>query len=215
MAVCTLGNVRAEWAVGFASAQQPAGRVLHLALVKNMSVADARNYALNTACAMDAEYLMFWDDDIIPRQSDAPKLLITALDQHPEIDVIGGVYPMRRDVPEPVVVEREGGGYSWCWRDGKVHPVYMVGTGFMAIRIASIKQAAPNPYDHPGVDVPIGEYFRTEDFGDLGQTTDDYWFAEFCKHWKLKQYVHGGVIADQIQDYGEIMRVEDAEAVMA
>ena len=213
IAVCTLGAVRAEWAVGLASMHQSTGRVQQLSLIKNMKIADARNFAVNLACAIDAEYLLFWDDDMIPRLTDASKRLITTLDQHPEIDVIGAVYPMRRAVSEPCVVEQKNGGCYWGWRDGKVHEVYMTGTGFMAIRVSALKATVPEPYTLSGA--PLGRFFQIEDDGMGGQTTDDFWFAGYCRHWGIKQYVHGGVICDQIQDSGEMVRIEDAEVAVA
>jgi glycosyltransferase involved in cell wall biosynthesis len=213
VAVCTLGTVRAEWAVGLASMEQPQGRTMHLSLIQNMGIADARNVAVNAACAAGADYLLFWDDDVVPRQTDAARQLITALDEHPEVDVVGAVYPMRRDSPEPVVVEHEGEAFSWCWSDGGIHPVFMTGTAFMAMRVKRlINDTTPPAYSIPGIDVLLGEYFRIEERED-GLTTDDFWFAGYCKHWGLRQYVHGGVICDQVQPYGEFMRV--GEAVLA
>lgn len=215
VAVCTLGDVRAEWAVGLASMHQVTGRTRHLSLIKHMGIADARNFAVNVACSIDADYVMFWDDDMIPRLTDASNRLFTALDQNPEIDVISGVYPMRRNLPEPVCVEEQGKGLYWGWRDGKVHPVFMGGTGFMAIRIKSLKESVPEPYVIANTDFTLGRYFQIEPDGHGGTTTDDFWFAEYCKHWGLKQYVHGGVICDQIQKGGEIVRLEEAEMAIA
>lgn len=215
IAVCTLGTVRAEWAVGLASMHQSTGRVQQLSLIKHMGIADARNFAVNTACSMDCDYLLFWDDDVIPRRSDASKLLITALDQHDEIDVIGGVYPMRRRISEPVCVGEKGKGVYWGWRDGLIHPVYMTGTGFMAIRLASLKKTAPEPYHIPGTHLSLGRYFQIEEDGMGGTRTDDFWFAEYCKHWKLQQFIHGDAVCDQIEDDGEMVRIENAEVAVA
>lgn len=215
VAVCTLGDVRAEWAVGLASMHQVTGRTRHLSLIKHMGIADARNFAVNVACSIDADYVMFWDDDVIPRRTDASNMLFTALDQHPEIDVISGVYPMRRNVPEPVCVGKKGSGIYWGWQDGNIHSVYMGGTGFMVIRIASLKETVPEPYKIANTDYALGRYFQIEDDGHGGVTTDDFWFAGYCEHWKLQQYVHGGVICDQIQKDGEMVRVDEAVAVVA
>lgn len=215
LAVCTLGDVRAEWAVGLAAMHQVTGRTRHLSLIKHMGIADARNFAVNTACAIDAEYMMFWDDDMIPRLSDASNRLFTALDQHPEIDVISGVYPMRRNLPEPVCVEEKGKGIYWGWRDGKIHPVYMGGTGFMAMRVKSLKETVPEPYKIANTSFVLGRYFQIGEDGEGGVKTDDFWFADYCGHWGLKQYVHGGVVCDQIQKDGEMVRLEEAMAEVA
>ena len=215
IAVCTLGTVRAEWAVGLASMHQSTGRVQQLSLIKHMGIADARNLAVHAACASDCDYLLFWDDDVIPHKTDASKRLITVLDQHPEIDVVGGVYPMRRAVSEPVVIKEKGRGVYWGWKDGQLHEVYMVGTGFMAIRLASLKKTVPEPYQVAQTDFTLGKYFWIEEDGLGGLTTDDFWFAEYCKHWGLTQYVHGGVECNQIQDDGAIVTVAGAEVTLA
>lgn len=194
---------------------QVTGRTRHLSLIKHMGIADARNFAVNIACSIDADYVMFYDDDMVPRLTDASNRLFTALDQNPEIDVISGVYPMRRNLPEPVCVKEKGQGIWWGWRDGKIHQVFMGGTGFMVIRLKSLKESVPEPYKIANTDFTLGRYFQIEEDGHGGTTTDDFWFAEYCKHWNLKQYVHGGVICDQIQKDGEMVRLEEAEAVVA
>lgn len=214
IAVCTLGQVRAEWAVGLASMHQSTGRVQQLSLIRNMGIADARNFAVALADSMEADYLLFWDDDMIPRLTDASKRLITTLDQHEEIDVVGAVYPMRRAVSEPCVVQVKGKGCYWGWQDGMAHPVYMTGTGFMAIRLSALRKTTPEPYqvEH----TTLGRYFHIEEDGQGGLTTDDFWFAEYCKHWDIQQYVHGGVLCDQIdRETGEMIRVEEAMVAVA
>lgn len=209
IAVCTLGNVRAEWAVGLSTMNCSMGRSQQLSLIKDLPTDDARNFAVALASALECEYLMFWDDDMIPRLTDAPKRLITAMDQNPEIDVISGVYPIRRAVPEPCVVEKQGHGSYWGWRDGQVHPVYMGGTGYMLIRMSRLNETVPEPYTCRST--VLGQYFKTER-DDVGIITDDFWFAAYCEHWKLRQYVHGGVICDQIQKDGEMVRLDEAVA---
>jgi glycosyltransferase involved in cell wall biosynthesis len=213
IAVCTLGTVRAEWAVGLASMHQPMGRVQQLSLIRNMSIRDARNFAVALADSMECDYLLFWDDDMIPRKTDASQRLINVLDQHDEIDVVGAVYPVRRAISSPCVSEREGGGPFWGWRDGQLHEVFMTGTGFMAIRLSALKRGVAEPYqvEH----TTLGKYFWMEEDGKGGITTDDYWFAGWCRHWGIKQYVLGDVLCDQIEDSGDMVRIESAEVLVA
>lgn len=214
IAVCTLGTVRAEWAVGLASMHQATGRTQQLALIRDVTtVQDARNLAMNLALAGECDYLLFWDDDMIPQQSDASKRLITALDQHDEIDVVGAVYPMRRNLAEPCVVQNRRQGIYWGWRDGMVHPVYMTGTGFMAIRLSSVREKPVEVYEIAGYQ--LGRYFDMGEDGMGGIKTDDFYFAEWCEENEIQQYVHGGVRCNQVSRDGTIYRVEDAEVAVA
>ncbi len=151
---------------------------------------------------------------MIPVKTDASQRLINVLDQHPEIDVVGAVYPVRRRVPYPCVSKEEGGGPFWGWRDGKLHEVFMTGTGFMAIRIASLmERSTPEPYQYE--QTTLGRFFKTEEDGMGGITTDDFFFAGYCRHWGLKQYILGDVLCEQIEEDGERFRVEDAEVAVA
>lgn len=214
IAVCTLGTVRAEWAVGLASMHQSTGRTQQLALIRDVhTVQDARNLALNLALAGDCDYLLFWDDDIIPQQTDASKRLIATLDQVEEIDVVGAVYPMRRNLSEPCVVQSRKHGIYWGWRDGLVHPVYMTGTAFMAIRLSTLRDKAVEPYDIAGYQ--LGRYFDMGEDGMGGIQTDDFYFADWCAENDIQQYVHGGVRCNQISRDGQVYRVEDAEVAVA
>jgi hypothetical protein len=135
---------------------------------------------------------MFWDDDMMPKERSALELLYAAMLHHPKIDVISGVYPVRRAVPDPVCMETSGAGSYWGWTDGKVHPVFMTGTGFTLIRMDALK------------DVPL-PWFK--DDGDL---SDDFFFAYLCREHNLHQYVHGGVVVDQVMLDGTVFDVTKA-----
>ena len=71
---------------------------------------------------------------------------------------------------------------------------------------------APTPLDAPG---EVGCTFNDPDGATYLRALVDFWFAEYCRHWKLQQYVHGGVLCDQIEKDGEMVRVADAEVAVA
>jgi hypothetical protein len=197
--ICTLGAVRIEWAVTHAVHNTPMACMRGTLVVEERSTVDARNYAVDEVRRQtdDKGYLMFWDDDILPRERGAISRMFAAMQQHPEIDILGGVYPTRRDVPEPIVVAERGGSATWDWEDGKLHHVFMVGTGFMMVRMSSFKD------------------FPTPWFDDQHGMSDDFWFADQCRDRGMSIYVDGSVICDQIDLDGKRYIIEAGKPELA
>jgi hypothetical protein len=200
--------VRTEWAMAFAGQIPPVGRLRQVSVLEGFTdVPHLRNVAVHVAQEEGAEYIMFWDDDVIPRSRVAMQTLVATMDQHPEAAVVGGVYPRRGEVPEPIVSLGPDAGLWWGWEDGEVHKVYMTSTGFTVMRLSALAE----------LDVPTEE---TEDakqlrqiFGQRPHYTDDYWLADLLidKTW----LVHGGVVCDQVDIDGRRYRVEDAKQEVA
>ena len=196
--ICTLGAVRIEWAAAFAIHQVPMSCQRGTLVIEERTTVSARNHAMTEV--MDKTpggLLLFWDDDIIPRDRSTMARMIAAMNVHPEIDVLGGVYPTRREVPEPIVVANAYEGAYWGWQDGNIHKVFMVGTGYMMIRMDSFKDTE-GPW-----------------FDDNHGMSDDFYFGEFCKTHGKGVYVDGGVICDQMDLDGKRYRVEDGVPVIA
>jgi len=206
IAVCTLGKVRAEWATSLAIMKPVTGRAYELTLIQGMATVDARNVAMALAFERQSEYLMFYDDDMLPRDPDCVLNLVSAMERYGDIDVLGGIYPRRRSVPDPLVFKEEGGGVFWGWEDGQIHPVYMAGTGFMILRMARF--AAVDVEFYPVQDSMLARFFDRTD-----HLTDDFYFADLCKRAGFKQFVHGKVICDQMNLDGT--RFSIAERVLA
>jgi hypothetical protein len=224
VAVCTLGQIRIEHEIAFYDCCVPMNRIRRIVIIKNLGVSDARNMACHIAKTQGAEILVFWDDDVIPRHAVCMQALINAMYHRPEIDIIGGVYPIRAPIPEPIVAKKIGDGAWWGWTDGKIHKVYMTATGFMAIRVKSLEKIKAKTYDHDAPEAPGGKITLTRYFAEsdnwkdhpekpgetLARTTDDFYFAELAAKAKLKWYVEGRVVCDQIDLDGTIYRVEQA-----
>ena len=102
IAICTLGKVRAEWAAGLAIMKPVSGRPYELTLIQGMSTVDARNVAMALAFERKSEYMLFYDDDMLPRDPDAVLNLVSTMERYKDIDVLGGIYPRRRSVPDPL-----------------------------------------------------------------------------------------------------------------
>ena len=204
IATCTLGKVRIEWATNMFRFRKLIGMKTQQKVMLNYELCDARNVAVHEALAENVEFLLFWDDDMLPFDSTATVKLLAEMQLHPEIDVIGGVYPPRRDITEPLVIKQRNMGTWWGWRDGRVHKVFMVGTGFMMLRMDSLRK----------MDVPtytLGELELKQFFDDGADITDDFYFAYLAEQNGLNTYVHGGVICAQINIDGKMFTIPDTE----
>ena len=207
IAICTLGKVRVEWALHIAHAVMPVGRQRNMMSVQGMTTNDARNYAFEVALEMGVPRLMFWDDDILPRNQNALMLLTQAMDIYDKVDVLSAVYPGRvKDVCEPIVVKEKGGGMWYGWRDGNIHPVYMAGTGFTMFRMEAFKDVSPPSYVEPTKGVELRKWFTPDNEMEI---SDDVHFAKLCEEYGLKWYVHGAVVCDQADLDGELYRISD------
>jgi hypothetical protein len=166
-----------------------------------MTTVDARNVAMALARERESEYLVFYDDDMLPRDTDAVVRLVSTMERYRDIDVLGGVYPRRRSVPDPLVFKEEDGGVWWGWEDGQVHEVYMTGTGFMCLRMER--------FGFPTEVYELRDSMIPRFFDRTADRTDDFYFADLCKQNGRKQFVHGGVICDQMNLDGTRYSIED------
>ena len=79
VAVCTLGKVRASWALAFKGAVAPSGRTQHLPLVAGFPTAHARNVACPLAETPGYEILLLRHVDVVPRDTQALLPLLRGL----------------------------------------------------------------------------------------------------------------------------------------
>lgn len=218
IACCTLGRIRVEHEMAVLHHAFPLGRTAQFRIFMGLTTVDGRNWAVKEAIDLDAEYLLYWDDDMIPRSPSAVDAVVTPMAQNPDIDIVGAVYPMRRKgAPEPIVIKEKGCGVWWGWQDGGLHPVYMTGTGFTAIRVASLKQLDVETYSSDDGKLTLPRVFGRKQISDgenVGRMADDEYLAELCAQAGLSWYVAGNVICDQIDLDGRVYRVEDARVAV-
>ena len=203
VACCTRGTVRIEHEVAVLYQVFPLARQVNFQVFSGMPSSEiARNWAYKEACDENPEYLMFWDDDILPHSKTAIPQMASIMAQNPTIDVLGGVYPMQRTAdPEPIVVKERDGGVWWGWADGKVHDVYMTGTGFTMIRMSALASLHFDEYGEP----PMKRVFERHE-----RRTDDEAFAALCAEHGLRWCVAGDVVCDQISLEGHRYKIADA-----
>ncbi len=207
LAVPTRGVVRCEWATGFRIQAQPTGLSWDMINIMGHTCDDARNVSVQVAKDAGHEFLMFFDDDMIPYDELCFARLINGITQHPEIAALGGVYPRRYGTMEPIVVKNEADGVWWGWEDGNIHRVHMTGTGFTIFRMSSLPEV--ETYSAPD-GVEIGRYFGHNEYGG----TDDVRLALIFKEQELGWYVHGGVKARQIDIDGKVYDFENAKELV-
>lgn|SRR3990167_625888 len=210
ISICALTSlVRLEWCLEFWAQYKPFGRDFHISAIANVKpVAAARNLALYEAKKKEAAYCLFYDDDIIPKRRDSIALLVSAMDQIPEVTLIGSVCAIRAPVPEPIVIKSPGEGPWFGWQDGDLHQVYHSGTGFLLIRMKDLEDIDVPKVLVEGEEVSefFQQYERPGDF--LG--TDDYYFAKIIRDNGKKWLVHGSVICDQIDRDGTRYNIENS-----
>jgi hypothetical protein len=195
----TLGMIRIDVAMAQAKAIFPMGIAKIAGAIVGKTTCEARNLAVKQAFDDDADYLMFWDDDILPHDIMAPSKMMNVIMNEPKVSVIGGAYPRKIPLAEPIVFYDRGQTPWWGWQDGRVHEVFMSGTGFMIIRMADIMQIEVESTKVDGVEVP--ELFKAIVEPGLSMT-DDFYFAELCHRAKKRWFVHGGVVCSQVAPDG-------------
>ncbi len=201
----TLGMMRIEVAVAQQRAVFPMSIERTIGTVVGRTTSEARNLAMKSAYADHFEFLLFWDDDIVPRDYAASAKLMNVLLHNPQVAVVGAVYPRKiSSTCEPIVFKERGETPWWGWQDGRVHEVYMTGTGFMMLRVEDIAQIPVEATKIGNEDVP--DLFRATEEEDLRQT-DDFYFAELCHRAKKRMFVHGGVVCDQLGTNGHAYQV--------
>jgi hypothetical protein len=206
IATCTLGLVRVERDVMFMAAGMPLGQACGFVFTVGYGIQDARNIAWNAAESQGWEYFMFWDDDVVPHAFGYVEMLLETMEQNPEIDILGGVYPARQGAPAPIVLKEKAGSPWWGWEDGGIHQVWMTGTGFTMYRMSSMKKLSPPAKTINTLKGPwsVKQLFRLED------GTDDVALAVEAEEAGLTWYVHGAAVCDQIEPTGERYEIDNA-----
>lgn len=162
-----------------------------------------REMLAETAVKINAEYVMWIDDDTVPPAT-AINELFYELAQRPNAAICGGIYCTKENPSSPIVFMEFGAGPFWQWTVGDKFKCAGLGTGCMMVRTSVFKEiekpwfrdtseAGLNDFeDRNGVKVRITS---------RGGTDDLY----FCKKVREKGYdiiAHGGILPVHI-DYND------------
>lgn len=206
IATCTKGLIRVERDAIFMTTGMPLGQAQGFVFAVDYGIQDARNISYAAAESEGYEYVMFWDDDVVPHAVGYSEMMLGAMEQNPEIDILGGVYPARQGAAVPIVAMEKDGASWWGWEDGGIHKVWMTGTGFTMYRTGRMKRLNPPVKTLNTAKGPLlcKEYFR------LDADTDDYTLAIDAESAGLSWYVHGTAVCDQIEPTGKRFEIKDA-----
>jgi GT2 family glycosyltransferase len=112
IAVCTRRELKPEWVLCFGNVL---GQAFMLAGVENVRwnintafpLDLARNQCVKEALAWDADYILFFDDDVLPPNDGLVKLVMDAL------PIVSGLYFDRRPPYTPLIARRKNRGKPW------------------------------------------------------------------------------------------------------
>jgi SAM-dependent methyltransferase len=156
-------------------------------------IADARNMFCEKAIEIGAKYIFFWDEDVeLPPQT--LRELCFMMEHHPECGVIGGIYCLKVDRPEPLVFTGVGNGPCWDWKVGEVFECSALGMGCTMIRTDMLKDI-PKPW-FKSVD-DCSPYLDNIRYGE--QWTEDLYFCKKVvetETWKI--LAHGQLLPNHI-----------------
>lgn len=150
---------------------------------KGLPVADAREQFCASALHHNCKYVFFLDEDVACPPQTIPELIYKA-EQNPDIAVVGGVYCLKREPPEPLIFMGNGNGPYWDWKAGEFFECSGLGMGCTLIRVECLKDLKKPWFK------TIHDYSRMLDFGvpALESWTEDLFFCKRVtdtKRWKV------------------------------
>lgn len=154
---------------------------------------EARNWFAEAAIEHKAKYLFFWDEDVLVPPH-ALRELIYVADNWPNVGVVGGIYCLKTQRPEPLVFKQQGMGPTWDWKVGEVFECGGIGMGCTLIRTELFKDI-PKPWFRTVDD--LSPYLDNLPAGE--QWTEDLYFCKKVvdsKKWKI--IAHGGLVMPHI-----------------
>lgn len=198
--------VRREWAIAMQAISWPVNMSVMQSVVADSPVDKARELICEQALIVGAPYVWFVDDDTVP-PSNALRMLLFTLEQHPEAAAIGGIYCIRDEPPSPLVLKEGGSGINWDWKVGEVFETWGIGAGCLLIRTEALKKL-PKPW-FKFIDVALGEDgFQGPVPVNRFYVGEDVYFCNKLQKAGYKILAHGGVLCDHYDtDTGKIYRL--------
>ena len=157
--------------------------------------AEQREMLAEMAVKINAEYMMWIDDDTVSPATTIQELFYI-LAQNPKAGIAGGIYCTKSHPSEPIVFLELGGGPHWLWTMGDIFPCAGLGTGCMMVRTSILKDI-PKPWFEDTSKATPGEteIRNGQEINVAARTgTDDLYFA------------HGGVLPVHV-DYSKTPNV--------
>lgn len=198
LGVPSRGPVRLEWASMLKSMAEPVNYSWALQTTLDKPVDEARNIITQWAIEHDANYLFFLDDDVLcPNQT--LRRMVYQMENHPDWDLLSGVYVTKTDPPEPLIFGDNPDGAFWDWKFNTQFPISGCGMGCCLIRVSAFEK----------VGEPWFVYRRESHGKDRMDEGED---LNFCR--KLREaggvlMCDGGVLCGHINQEGKIFSLDD------
>lgn len=191
-------SLRPEIMFAYHNMTPPMNTNLLLLHTNGWPVDAARNHLCKVAIEQGARYIFFMDEDVAP-PSFTLRELIYKMEHTPDAAVIGGIYCLKVEKPEPLVFRGNGRGAYWDWRVGEFFEVTGLGMGCTLIRLEALK------------DIPQPWFMTISDISgqiDMNQAmkgyTEDLYFCEQVtqtKQWKI--YADGSILCPHFDGNGK------------
>lgn len=140
----TLGIVRIEWSIARYRQAVPCNWVISSAsfgigcfVPMHYLTADAQNLGCGEMITRGAEWLLFWEDDVLP-----PFDALLQLNKYittPDIPVVSGLYFTKSSCSEPMIYRELGSGSFCNFKIGDKIWAASIPTGFLLVHSAVIK----------------------------------------------------------------------------
>ena len=150
-----------RWAINLAAMVYPLNTAVEFCAPEGIEVGEARDYVVQYALERKARYVWFIDDDVLPPNWAAQRLISTL--RASDAMACGGIYPAKRDIYEPLVFQDHGSGPYYDWKPNEVFEV----TGFIGTGCLMIKTALFHVLEPP--------WFVSSDYP---RQTDDNYFCQ-------------------------------------
>ena len=189
--------VPCDWHLAVWNLQLPTNSSSTSIFTRSVPLEDAQTRMVDKALELDAEYILFIEDDTEPPQGAIVEL--TRILETTNAAACGGIYPTRTESKEPVVYMGPNSGSYWKWKRGDVFPCWALGFGCMMIKLELFKKL-PKPWFKTLNTLEEIQQFP-ELFPELikkspkrcGVTTDIFFGAKLAKL-GYKILAHGGVL---------------------
>ncbi len=209
-AAVTPNVVPAAFMLSYHSLQMPLNVTTTFMVESGRLSSESRQIMTKNAIRMDAKYIIYWDDDILP-PPDALYRMYNFMEKNPEVGICTSVCTTRVEPAEPVIYAAHGDGATWdfeCGPGAIPAPIMFGGAGFIIARVSAIVDAIEMlKAQNGGVEVPVwaDERLLTEYEGSTPgiKNRNIFWghdvrFYRLIREAGYHTVVHGAIICQHL-----------------
>lgn len=196
VAVPSRGNCRIEWAQMLNTLEPPVGMSWMVRTLLHPACDEARNAAVIDARKSGAQWLLFLDDDtLLPNHS--IRRMVYLMEQHPDWDLLSGVYVTKSDPPQPLIFTKDKGGPAWDWKFNTQFPIKACGMGACLIRMSAFDK----------VEEPWFRYVQRAQGMDHFEEGEDVYFCRKLTEAGGVLMADGGLLCGHINPNGKVFSI--------